>query len=373
MAMGAVLKSTFSFLHQNNTYISQYLGDLTHFDSQQNYQQTIEHFLQLFKTQPEIILRDEHAGYPSSQYGDQLASALKLPIQKIQHHQAHFGAIIGEHHLMHSDAPLLGVIWDGTGLGSDGQIWGGEFFKYEQYAFQRCQHFAYFDFILGDKMPKEPRISALSIAWNIKEAKDLLKEKFSPTEWRIYHKLLQREGGLQTSSVGRIFDAVAALLGIMNKQSYEGEAAMRLEAMASNYFKQYGFHFSSCYFSEIAFHNSIPTQFLLTQIILDLKKGKTPAFIAAKFHYSLVSLVKRVAKHLKIKQIAFSGGVFQNSLLVDLMLHYLDQDFDLYFHQQLAPNDENISFGQLVCYQIKKHKATFHKNKLNKHVFSDSR
>ncbi len=372
LAMGAMLKSTFSLLHRGNTFISQYLGDLAHFDTQQNYQHTLQHFLQVLNTQPEVILRDGHPEYPSSQDGEQFSKTWKIPIRAIQHHLAHFGALLGEHDLIHATEPILGVIWDGTGLGDDGQIWGGEFFKYEQYDFLRCDHFDYFAFILGDKMPKEPRISALSACWGVPGAAEVLRDKFSKTEWQIYSILLEKEKALQTSSLGRIFDAVAALLGIMDKQTYEGEAAMRLEALASSYFKKHGLNCSSSYFEAGAVHHRISTKTLMAQLIKDLQMGIARDFIAAKFHFSLMKLIKIVANQLEIKQIAFSGGVFQNSLLVDLIQVHLNNEFELYFHQQLSPNDENISFGQLVCYQIENQKAAFFKNKPNDHVFSDS-
>ena len=351
-ATGAMLKSTFSFLHQNNTYISQYLGDLGHFDTEENYKHTVQHFLNLFKSKPEIILTDKHPEYPATLFGEKLSKSLAIPIEKIQHHIAHFGAVIGENNLINSKEPILGVIWDGTGLGNDNQIWGGEFLKYEKYDFIRCCHFDYFDFILGDKMPKEPRISALSACWEVKGMEFFLKEKFTQTEWQIYTKILSKVNPLKTSSVGRIFDGVAALLGIMDKQTYEGEAAMQLEQLATEYFKQHGLNFSSSYFSEGMNYYQIPTQSLMTNIIMDLQKGKAKDFIAAKFHYSLMKLVQIIANNLDVKQIAFSGGVFQNGLLVDLMQQHLAEDFDLYFHQQLSPNDENISFGQLVVNQI---------------------
>ena len=357
LATGAMLKSTFSFLHQNNVYISQYMGDLGHFDTEENYRHTIKHFLNLFKTAPKVILTDKHPEYPATLFGEHLSKDLKIPIHKIQHHIAHFGAVIGEHNLVHSKTPILGVVWDGTGLGDDKQIWGGEFFRYENYEFVRSQHFDYFDFILGDKMPKEPRISALSACWDVLGMEQLLKEKFSKTEWSIYNKILAKENPLKTSSIGRIFDAVASLLGILDKQTYEGEAAMQLEQMATQYFKRHGLNFPACYFKEKTKYQRIPTKFLMTKIIKDLKDGQPKAFIAAKFHYSLMKLIEIIANNLKIKKIAFSGGVFQNGLLVDLIHHHLSADFELYFHEQLSPNDENISFGQLVCYQIAQIKA----------------
>ena len=357
LATGAMLKSTFTFLHQGNTFISQYLGDLEHFDTLENYEHTVQHFFKLLDATPEVILADKHPQYASTQYAERLAQNLKVPFEQVQHHMAHFGAVLAENDLIHSEQPVLGVVWDGTGLGDDGQIWGGEFFKFEKYNFSRSSHFDYFEFILGDKMPKEPRISALSACWDLVGAEDFVREKFTETEWHIYGKMLQKGSALKTSSVGRIFDAVASLLGILDKQTYEGEAAMQLEALAEQYFRKHSWSFQESYFQKEEYIENIPTKLFMSGVIQDLKKGKAKDFIAAKFHYSLMKLIKFIAKELNTKRIAFSGGVFQNSVLVDLIIHHLKDEFELYFHKELSPNDENVSFGQLVCYQIQKIKT----------------
>ncbi len=353
MANGASLKSTFCLHHNTNTYVSQYLGNQENFDTLKSYTAAVRHFLDLLQCSPDIILSDKHPEYPSTRYGLQLSKELNVPFLKIQHHLAHFAAVLGENRLQTSENPIMGVIWDGTGYGDDGQIWGGEFFVYKDSGFSRQAHFAYFDAILGDKMPKEPRISALSCCWNIEGAAELLKNKFSTTEWQIYQKKLGNTKNLKTSSVGRIFDAVASLLGIMDKQTFEGEAAMRLEALAQEYFDTNRVHFDKCYFSEKSYLDKIPTRDLMSGIVNDILAGKENDFIAAKFHFSLMRLIGFVAQESKIKQIAFSGGVFQNGLLVDLILIHLKEDFELYFHKDLSPNDENISFGQLMYYTIK--------------------
>jgi hydrogenase maturation protein HypF len=353
LATGAALKSTFAFLHQGNTFISQYLGDLEHFDTQVNYENTVRHLFKLLHSKPDLILTDLHPEYASTLYGNTLAEKLNVPVETVQHHIAHFGAVLAENDLIHSEEPVLGVVWDGTGLGEDGQIWGGEFFIYEKYVFSRPVHFDYFDFILGDKMPKEPRISALAACWDVEGAEGYLKDKFSATEWQIYMKLLNKGSQLSTSSVGRIFDAVASILGIMDRQTYEGEAAMQLEALATQYFQQHGLDSQESYLSKDLYLNKIPTKVLMHGIIQDLRKGKNKDFIAARFHYSLMQLINDIAHHLNIKKITFTGGVFQNGLLVDLIYHHLDSEFDLYFHKELSPNDENVSFGQLACHQIR--------------------
>ena len=358
LTMGAMLKSTFTLTHQSNLFISQYLGDLENFETEQSYQHTINHFLALFKTKPEIILLDKHPQYPSSIYGQALAAQFKLPSRGIQHHEAHFAAILGEHHLIDNQEPILGVIWDGTGLGNDGHIWGGEFFVYQNYQFERRHHLAYVDFILGDKMAKEPRISALSFCWGITEAMPILKEKFSKIEWSIYHKLLEKESALKTSSIGRLFDAIASLVGILDKQTYEGEAAMLLEIKALQYFQKNGLSANFSSFDENKDNFNFTTKDILRLLLADLRQEASTEYIAAHFHFLLVKYIENVAINQNIRQLAFSGGVFQNGLLVDLITHYLGDNFDLYFHKELSPNDENISFGQLVHYHINNCKTT---------------
>ena len=354
LAMGAMVKSTFSLAHQDNIFISQYLGDLENFDTQENYRHTLNHFLQLFRTQPEVILLDKHPQYASSLYGKEMAAQFDLPSSSIQHHQAHFAAILGENNLIHASAPILGVIWDGTGLGDDGHIWGGEFFVYQNYHFERRHHLDYVNFILGDKMAKEPRIAALSFCWGIKAAIPYLKEKFTKTEWAIYNKLLEKDGNLKTSSIGRLFDAIASLLSLLDKQTYEGEAALLLETKATEFFQKNGLDFNFYSFDEKKTNFSLTTNRLLNMLLFDLEQEQTKEFIAARFHFLLVKYIEKVAISQNIKKIAFSGGVFQNGLLVDLIQHHLSAEYDLFFHQQLSPNDENISFGQLVTYYVRR-------------------
>jgi hydrogenase maturation protein HypF len=347
LATGAALKSTFTYLHQKNIFISQYLGDLDHFDTEQNYRHTVDHFIELFDERPDIILADKHPDYFSTRFAEQLADELNVAIKKHQHHQAHFAAVLGEHALLHSKESILGVIWDGTGLGDDGQIWGGEFFSYQNYTFSRCAHFNYFDFIAGDKMPREPRISALATSHGLEGAEKILKEKFTELEWKNYHRLLQKKSNLQTSSVGRLFDAVSSLLGLMDCSSYEGQAAMLLEEKSRKYVNQNGLSGLENYSSGA---EKKSTQLMLQEIVYDLEEGIPKEMIAAKFHYSLVMIIREMANEQHAEKIAFSGGVFQNALLVDMIIEKLGHRHTLYFHKKLSPNDENISFGQLMCY-----------------------
>ena len=190
----------------------------------------------------------------------------------IQHHEAHFAAVLAENNLLHSTEPVLGIIWDGTGLGTDGNIWGGEFFKYENNEMLRCYHFDYFPAIAGDKMALEPRIAALCVAGNAAPQSDKLKEKFTEAEWNNYQSLINTTK-LFSSSVGRIFDAVASLLDVCDKQTYEGEAAMYLQALAEDYVIENGFVMDDSYFKEGSHYYRIPTASLIQGIIMDIKKA----------------------------------------------------------------------------------------------------
>ncbi len=367
LAMGAMLKSSFTIQHAGNLYVSQYLGDLDNFDTQNHFQNTLKKLSQLLKAEPSIILKDAHPQYPTSEWANEWAKLSQVRVESIQHHEAHFGAVLAENHLLESDVPILGIIWDGTGYGTDGNIWGGEFFIYQNFSFERIGNIGEFSHILGDKMAREPRISALAFCQEIPEAKALLQAKFSTIEWQNYSQLLAKSS-LKTSSMGRLFDAVASLVGLGDTQSYEGETALYLEVLARKYIKKNGFKPLKSYLENTSSTTNL-TQIILQNIIKDLKNNREKEEIAATFHQSLVDLIHQKANTAQIKHIAFSGGVFQNSLLIDLLKEHLSKEFSLYFHQQLSPNDECISLGQWACYQVIEQKKTYNiykKNKLKK-------
>jgi len=228
LATGAFLKSSFTLVVNGNAFVSQFLGSGESFESQLMYKQTLEHWLEMYAVKPDIIVADMHPGYFSHEYARELAAKFEVELKQVQHHEAHFAAVLAENKLLSKTEPVLGVIWDGTGLGTDQNIWGGEFFTYADNRMERVNHFGYFPTIAGDKTAMEPRIAALCAISKSDHQPKLLKEKFTDAEWNNYHVLIAN-AKLFTSSVGRIFDAVASLLGICDKQSYEGEAAMYLQ------------------------------------------------------------------------------------------------------------------------------------------------
>ena len=342
MAMGAHLKSTIAFLPNDYLYISQYLGNLDNFEVYNRFTKTAISFISLFEQKPDVILTDKHPSYHSSQYGKELSEKLKTKLFEIQHHKAHFASVLGEHELFDNDDSILGVIWDGTGYGDDGQIWGGEFFSYQSKKIERISYFEYFDWLAGDKMAKEPKLSLLSLADF--QMQSILTEKFSEKEL-VIHQSLKKQNKLKTSSVGRLFDAVASLLNICDINTYEGEAAILLENQIINY------DLKTCKtYCTVVDDNVIPTKLLLNNLYFDYKKGVEKETVIINFLYTLARIIFQIAKNKKINKIAFSGGVFQNTILVDMLKEIGEKEYKLYFNRNLAPNDENISYGQIMYY-----------------------
>ena len=345
LALGADIKSTFSLSVSGNTYVSQYHGDLSSFDNLLQFEQNREQLTKLLQFQPDLILTDKHPAYASVRLGKQLAQKLAVPIMHVQHHEAHFAAVLAENKLLESTEPVLGVIWDGSGLGNDGLIRGGEFLQLRHCSISLVAQLAPFAHLLGDKMAREPRIAALALCQGMAGADRILQEKFTQTEWTLYQGMLHTDRSLlQTTSMGRAFDAAAALIGLCERMSYEGEAAMLLESVASRVARIYDLQ---GYELDESVSGNIAVKGIFQQLIRDVQQGLSQVRMAAKFHVTLVQLIRKVATRLGIYKIAFSGGVFQNSLLVDLLLHKLSPNFDLFFHRQLPPNDECISLGQL--------------------------
>ncbi len=339
LAMGSQLKSTLAFVPNEYLYVSQYLGNLDHFDVYRRFLDTTDAFTRIFREEPQTILVDAHPGYLSSTRGMDMATQLGAGLRKIQHHKAHFASVLGEHGLFDQEEPVLGVIWDGTGFGDDGKIWGGEFFLYEDKSMERIRHFEYFDWIAGDKMALEPRLSLFSLSGG--PGRDAIRSKFTEEEIRVYEKRLETNR-LKTSSVGRIFDAVASLLGICDHNSYEGEAAIRLENSIEAY------EMGSCRPLLTLEEGALSGMRLLDRIGEELDRGADRQQIAANLLFTLASLVRELADSSGARKIAFSGGVFQNSILIDMVQELLKEGYETYFNVNLAPNDENISFGQVM-------------------------
>ena len=360
-AAGAMLKSVFGLLNMQNIYVSQYMGNTASYDAQLNYEHTFVHFSKIFSTEVDSVVVDKHPDYFATEFGKELSLKNNAKLVELQHHKAHFYSVLGENNLLDSKENILGIIWDGTGLGDDYNIWGGEFFMYANHKVERVSHIDEFDFILGDKMPKEPKISALAIAYKVNGAEKYLKEKFNKVEWAIYQKLLSKKDNLKSTSMGRLFDAVSSILLGFDVHSFEAEASMQLENVAAQYYYSNSMSLADSYLKM----DRLPANFvesLLKNIFDDLDKGIDGQCIAAKFHITLVDYIIRLAEKFKVSKIAFSGGVFQNALLVDLVIEFMDEKNYLYFQDEFSPNDEGIPFGQLMYFSYRKETDTQRKN-----------
>lgn len=346
LTLGALMKSTFTLGINTHIFVSQYLGSGGNYEYQETYKNTLEHFKKLYFAHPDIIVADLHQDYFTHQLAKEIALDSKADFFAVQHHKAHFTAVLAENNLLENTTDkIMGIIWDGTGLGTDGNIWGGEFFYFEKKHIRRLTHLEYTANIAGDKTAREPRLSALSFCQKQEDIPDFIKEKFTEKEFEVYSKMLFSTS-IQTSSMGRFFDAVASILGLCDYSTYEGEAAMYLQIVAEKYFDENGYSLSSHYDMPPIIDGQLVITKWIKNIISEYLNGINIGWIAAKFHYSLVMLIKQIALKYQIKNLCFSGGVFQNTLLLFLVKYHLQEEFQLHFHKQLSPNDENISLGQ---------------------------
>ena len=379
LCLGGDLKNTFAVVPNNHVYISEYIGDLANFETYERFENTVKSYQKIFNFEPEIILKDLHPIYENqniiSKFSKKFAqSAQSARVEEIQHHKAHFTSILGEKKLWKKDK-VLGVIWDGIGFGTSTEIWGGEFFVFENKEIKRIAQLENFAWILGDKMSKTPKIPALSILFDSEEKshevaiinsveqspmkneteiceapkvrnQNYLKQFFDENEWKIYTNLIEKSE-VKASSMGRFFDAVSFVLGFEKPIHFEGESAMWLEKISQDAFE--GNVKLIDYLEEENFEN-IPTKKLFLKVLEEKLLGKNLGEIGLNFHYTLIKAIEKIAEKHNVKELAFSGGVWQNALLVDLAIDVLGEKFSLNFHEKLSPNDENISFGQLNYY-----------------------
>ncbi len=341
LAMGAEMKSTFGIAHSGNTYLSQYLGNTSVWESIEAYQDSLKHLSQLLRFEPKAVIIDKHPNYAVSQMDTDIAKKNGSRLYQVQHHEAHFYAALSEHRLLTSDQPILGFVWDGTGYGNDGQIWGGECFLRNDGEVSRYTHLPYTPLISGDRMALNPMISAVSFFLSHADRVNAIHSGLSASLANFL--LLRSKTALMTSSMGRLFDAVSALLEITMKNEFEGESAMRLQQEAERAPSHKWDPFDE------ALNGDSMNYQALADALVQARHMEGTATAALRFHQTLVEYSDRVACSAGVRKLAFSGGVFQNPLLVDLIIDRLGARFQCYFHELLPPGDENIAFGQLAA------------------------
>ena len=353
LAVGAHQKNTIAASIGNQVFISQHIGDLETQEAYGAFESVIESFKRLYDFSPEAIACDLHPNYMSTGY----AHRSGLPVIEVQHHYAHALACMAENEL---DAPVLGICWDGSGYGPDRTIWGGEFLWVNETGFERAAHLRLFGLPGSEKAVKEPRRSALGalheiFGTDVSQKRDLVPiQTFAPAELKALVAMLERGiNSPRTSSAGRLFDAVASLLGIRQNVRFEGQAAMELEALATAIYTADEYEF------RIAAERAplvLDWQPMIAGIRNDLRQGVASAIIARKFHNTLVSMMLCAAEHVfssrrtPEKRVALSGGCFQNKLLSELAIQRLSEaGYRVYWHQRIPPNDGGISVGQIIA------------------------
>lgn len=345
LAVGAQQKNTIALAGSGIAVLSQHLGDLDTAENLQAFRESVRNLGELFFIKPKTVVCDLHPDYASTRE----ASAWNLPIIPVQHHFAHVLACMGEHGL---EAPVLGIAWDGFGFGDDGTLWGGEFLHVTEKGYQRIAHIKPFPLPGGEIAAREPRRAALGLlfaalgedAFEATASKTL--RAFTTGELKIIRQMLQSSfRSPLTSSVGRLFDAVASLIGIRHRTQYEGQAAMDLEFHAEPSQHAYGFEIQ-------ADESGGPWQIALAirELLSDLSMGICSREVSGRFHYTLVEIIVRIAARAGIQQVVLSGGCFQNRYLLEASVMRLRREgFDVYWPQQVPLNDGGIAYGQVLA------------------------
>lgn len=357
LAMGGELKSTFCQLRQASAVVSQHMGDLESRPVLEDYEKTLTLYRNLYDFEPDRIAVDLHPNYVSTQAGQRLAADLQIPLIEVQHHHAHLAACMAEHGLPPGSEPVLGIVLDGSGLGSDGTIWGGEFLVGGYEGFERAGHFLPVALPGGAAAVREPwrnlvahLRAAFGADWSSSSEISSLGPIFTGKTVGVIEQMI--DSGLNTpmaSSAGRLFDAVAAALGICAvRQSYEGQTGALLEALARPYLKG-----ATAYPVDISSGapGVLSWEVMWDALLIDLGRGTGPGLIAARFHLGLIKAISALATRLagdrNIRTIALSGGVLQNAILADGLFEQLNaQEFDVLVAEKLPANDGGLSLGQ---------------------------
>lgn len=331
LAVGGHLKSTVAIMFDKQLILSQHIGDLSTPQAHTAFLNILDDLPRLYDFKPDLVAVDLHPDYLSTQ----AAHNMDLPVQPVQHHHAHIGAIMAEHSHI---GPVLGIAWDGIGLGTDGTIWGGEFLLCEGANFERLNHLQTFPLPGGDKAALEPRRSALGLLHAAGEVATF-EHNFSEQETDIITQAMTR--GLNTplaSSMGRLFDGIGALVGLGNTNRFEGQTAMALEFAANGKLgAPYPF----------AITPLIDWRPILIAIIADVERKVDVGTIAARFHGTLVELIVQMARISGIKDVALGGGCFQNLLLLEGATERLKSaGFNVLLPKMLPTNDGGLSGGQ---------------------------
>ncbi len=355
LAVGGHLKNTVAVTTGDQIIVSQHIGDLSTPEASAQFERTIADLLTLFHLTPQAIACDSHPDYRSSRFAHQFGKQHNIPVMPIQHHHAHIAACQAEHGLQ---GPVLGVAWDGAGFGLDETMWGGEFLLCHDAKLTRLAHVRPFRLPGGEVCMRKPRRVALALLyevfgevvfeWHLPPLQSL-----GPNMTRSLVAVLDKNVNCPiTTSIGRLFDGVSALLGLSQVVSFEGEAAMALECLAESEMEKthpQPYRLPLELQSESEGPLVADWRPLISTIVRDISEQKSPAAIALRFHQALAMLIADVAERVQCPQIVLSGGVFQNALLLKLSESELTKrGFSVYFSQKFPCNDGGLALGQAI-------------------------
>ncbi|HVP20685.1 MAG TPA: carbamoyltransferase HypF [Anaerolineaceae bacterium] len=348
LAAGGELKNVFCLTRGQYAFLSHHIGDMENYETLRSFEEGIVHFERLFRIKPEIIACDLHPDYLASRYARARAVAEGLPLIEVQHHHAHLASCLADNG-WDSDESAIGLSFDGTGLGPDGAIWGGEVLlgNYSQY--QRLYHLSYVPLPGGDSATRKPARIALAHLWqagldwdtNLPPVADQCEN-----DRTLLHSMLNaRINTPLTSSMGRFFDAASALIGVRQEATYEGQAAIELEALADPI--ETGYYEFNIQADEF---NPFP---VWQGLLKDLNTGLPQPILSARFHNSLVELnleiCRRIQRATGVNTVALGGGVWQNRYLLEHTIRRLDRNgFHVLVHRQVPTNDGGLALGQAL-------------------------
>ncbi len=350
LACGGHLKNTFCLSKGRQAFVSHHIGDLENLETLTSFREGIEHFERLFDIYPQAIAYDLHPEYLATKYAlDREAGGVDIP-QKIgvQHHHAHIASVLAEHGLQ---GPVIGVAADGTGYGSDGAVWGCEIMAADLLNFERLAHLSYVPLPGGEQAVRQPwRMAATYLYQAYGDAFLELDIPFvrqlDRSKWRTLAQMIIRKiNSPPTSSLGRLFDSVAALIGLRSEVVYEGQAAIELETRAARIDLPDIYPFAT--------GDTLDVLPMMRAIVSDIQQGVPTDYIAARFHRSMAELLAAACCEAReqtgLNIVALSGGVFQNQLLLERLLALLEElAFQVYINRRVPPNDGGLSLGQLA-------------------------
>jgi hydrogenase maturation protein HypF len=353
LGVGAQEKNTFCLTRDDNAFVSQHIGDMENQETFDHFEGTLGLYKKMFRIEPTLIACDLHPDYFTTKWAESEASRLGLPVVKVQHHHAHIASCLAENGVQ---GKVIGVAFDGTGYGADGKIWGGEFFIADTAGFERVAHLEYLPLAGGEAAIKKPYRTAAGYLYRLFGDEGLTMAArclwdVEGSEFGLIKQLVDR--GLnspETSSAGRLFDAVSAILGVRREIQYEAQAAIELEMAAEGIETKFIYPFD---IDDEGGHRVIRLRRLFEGIVTDIDKAVPIQEIAARFHNAIVDIIAKTCDIIRsdtgLGAAALSGGCFMNRRLLRQTIERLTKDgFKVYAHREVPTNDGGISLGQVA-------------------------